>query len=167
MNGKRAGKRQKIKPELTRADIRTCCYFQEHWPTTAALHYKRLMQQQQDGEDAAVEQLWEHSSHKVREQGQADCCAAFQASGALTNSAAPSFKQGGICAGKLVPKLKVTQLLLVRLKGALSFLRIRGLTINSEFMLPGMSRGGSFLKDCVRISQMYLVTLEASSSCLG
>lgn len=47
------------------------------------------MEQQQDWEDAAVEQLWEHSIYEVGEQGQA----AFQASGTLTNSAALSFSR--------------------------------------------------------------------------
>lgn len=108
IHGERVGNRQKTKPELTRADIRTCYYFQQHCPTAAALHNKLLMEQQQDWESAAVEQLWEHSSYEVRQRGQADCQAAFQGSGAFTNSAALSFSRGGICAGKLVPKLKIT-----------------------------------------------------------
>lgn len=32
------GTDRKQKLELTRADIRTCCYFQHHCPTAAALH---------------------------------------------------------------------------------------------------------------------------------
>lgn len=90
--GKGLGTDRKQKTELTRADIRTCCYF-HHCPTTAALHNKLLVEQQQDWGDAAVEQLWEHSSYEVREQGQADCRGALQASGALTNSAALSFSR--------------------------------------------------------------------------
>lgn len=90
--GKGLGTDRKQKPEVT--DIRTCYYFQHHRPTTAALHNKLLMEQQQDWEDAAaVEQLWEHSSYDVREQGQAVCCAAFQISRALTNSAALSLSR--------------------------------------------------------------------------
>lgn len=40
--GKGLGTDRKQKTELTRADIRTCCYFQHHCPTAAALHNKLL-----------------------------------------------------------------------------------------------------------------------------
>lgn len=58
--GKRTGNKQKTEPEQTRADLRTCYSFQHHCPTAAALHNKLLMEQQQEWEDAAVEQLGTH-----------------------------------------------------------------------------------------------------------
>lgn len=50
---------------------------------------------------------WEHSSYEGREQGQADCRAAFPSQWSLDKQCSPSAGEGS------VPKLKITQLLLI------------------------------------------------------